>query len=310
MKVDGIKHSEWADTKFTLHLISQILGKIKLETAPQEPQWAHVGLCLTPDGFSTGMLFYKNMVFQLDVDIRNSQIHINVDGSVRSLELTSSKSIKDYFDEIMEALNSSGIHVTINPKPQEMAYQKNLNEDSTPLTFNRQQAMRGLHLFQLAQREELKFVGPLRCRKMKPQLFWGTFDVSLLIVKNKMDPFPEDKIIEKAAFDEQMIEYGFWLGDDNVDVPTFFVLPYPFIYKDLNSEALKPKEAYYDPSVSEYFLSLENAFGSDGASQPIQDFFHSSFDILSQELQWEDSDHYFIPLKMNKQKDADRTDKG
>lgn len=310
MKVDGIKHSEWADTKFTLHLISQILGKIKLETAQQEPQWAHVGLCLTTDGFSTGMLFQKNTAFQLDVDIRNSQILINVDGNVRSLELKSSKSIKDYFEEIMEALNSNGIRVTINPKPQEMAYQKNLNEDSTPLTFNRQQAMRGLQLFHLAQREQLKFVGPLRCRKVKPQLFWGTFDVSLLIVKNKMDPFPENKIIEKAAFDEQMIEYGFWLGDDKVDVPTFFVLPYPFIYKDLNFDALKPKEAYYDQSVSEYFLSLENAFSSDGAGQPIQDFFHSSFDILSRELLWADSAHYFIPLKMNKQNDADRTDKG
>ena len=308
MKVDVIKHSEWADTKFTLHLISQILGKLKLETAPQEPQWAHVGLNLTPDGFSTGLLFQKNMAFQLDVDIRNSQILINVDGNVRSVELKSSKSIKDYFEEIMEALNFSGIHVTINPKPQEMAYKENLDEDDTPLTFNQQQAMRGLHLFHLAQREQLKFVGPLRCRKMKPQLFWGTFDVSLLIVRNKMDPFPVDKIIEKAAFDEQMIEYGFWLGDGKVDVPTFFVLPYPFIYKELNDDALKPKAAYYDPSMSEYFLSLENAFRADDANQPIQDFFHSSFDILARELLWEDSAHYFIPLKMNKQNGADRTD--
>ena len=307
MKVVVIKHSEWADTKFTLHLISQILGKLKLETAQQEPQWAHVGLNLTPDGFSTGLLFQKNMAFQLDVDICNSQILINVDGNVRSLELKSAKSIKAYFDEIMEALNSTGIRVTINPKPQEMAYKKNLNEDSTPLTFDQQQAMKGLRLFHLAQREQLKFVGPLRCRKMKPQLFWGTFDVSLLIVKNKMEPFPEDKIIEKAAFDEQMIEYGFWLGDDKVDVPTFFVLPYPFIYKDLNSATLKPKEAYYDPSLSEYFLGLENAVSSNGESHAIQEFFHSSFDILTQELQWEKTSHYFIPLKMKMQKDADST---
>lgn len=49
--MDVIKHSEWADTKFTLHLLSQILGKIKLETAEQEPQWAHVTLAVTPNGF-------------------------------------------------------------------------------------------------------------------------------------------------------------------------------------------------------------------------------------------------------------------
>ncbi|MGH2318007.1 DUF5996 family protein [Planococcus sp. SE5232] len=307
MKVDIIRHTEWADTKFTLHLISQILGKIKLETAQQEPQWAHVGLNVTPDGFSTGLLFHKKAVFQLDLDIRNSQILFNVDGNVQSLELKSSKSIKDYFEEIMEALNSGGINVMINPKPQEMAYKKNLNEDNSPLTFNHKDGMRGLQLFHFALREQMRFAGPLRCRKMKPQLFWGTFDVSLLIIKDIMEPFPEDKIIEKAAFDEQMIEYGFWLGDDKVDVPTFFVLPYPFIYKDLTYPNLKPKSAYYDKKLSEYFLDLESAVRSEDPSQAIQDFFYSSFDILSNELQWEGIDHYFIPLKMNKQNGADKS---
>ncbi len=307
MKVDVIRHSEWADTKFTLHLISQILGKIKLETAQQEPQWAHVGLSVTPDGFSTGLLFQKHAVFQIDLDIRNSRILVNVDGNVQSLELISAKSIKDYFEEIMEALKNGGLDVVIHPKPQEMTYKKNLNEDSSPLTFNHRDAMRGLQLFHLALSEQLKFVGPLRCRKVKPQLFWGTFDVSLLIVKDKMEPFPEDKIIEKAAFDEQMIEYGFWLGDDKVDVPTFFVLPYPFIYRDLNYATLKPKEAYYDESLGEYFLDVESAFSSDRPSNAIQEFFHSSFEILARELQWEGSPHYFIPLKMNKQNGADKS---
>ncbi|WP_251047887.1 hypothetical protein [Planococcus sp. ISL-109] len=55
-------------------------------------------------------------------------------------------------------------------------------------------------MFQFALREQLKFVGPLRCRKMKPALFWGTFDVSLLILHGIREPFPQDKVIEKAAF--------------------------------------------------------------------------------------------------------------
>lgn len=50
-------HSEWHDTKLTLHLISQLLGKIKLKLAPPEPQWGHVSLPLTVQGFTTGLLF-------------------------------------------------------------------------------------------------------------------------------------------------------------------------------------------------------------------------------------------------------------
>ncbi|MBB5180000.1 hypothetical protein HNQ44_001424 [Planomicrobium koreense] len=305
MELDIIKHSEWKDTKFTLHLISQILGKIKLETAQQEPQWAHVTLAVTPEGFSTGLLFHSDTPFQLDLDIINSRIQINVDGDSQSVPLQPSKSIKAYFDEIFQALNSRGIMLSINPKPQEMAYTNRLNEDDAPLTFKQADAVRGLKLFHYALREQLKFVGPLRCRKVKPALFWGTFDVSLLVLHGIPEAFPLDKVIEKAAFDEHMLEYGFWLGDDNVDEPTFFVLPYPFLYKELDTSSLQPAEAYYDPAKSEFFLDLETAARSADPSGTIQAFFQTTFDILIQELDWQGCAYYFTPLDMPKQGIAD-----
>jgi hypothetical protein len=297
-----IRHSEWKDTKFTLHLISQILGKIKLERAQQEPQWAHVTLPLTPSGFTTGLLFEKEHVFQLDVDIPNSLILIQVDGKTESVIIESSKSIRDYFDEIFHKLQKHDLNVSINPKPQEMAYKQLLNEDSTPLLYHKESALKGLRLFQEAVKEQTKFIGPLRCRKVKPALFWGTFDVSMIILPGIMEPFPEDKIIEKAAFDEQMIEFGFWLGDEQVDVPSYFVLPYPFINKDLDGTSLKPEGAYFDSALSEYFLNVETIRSAGVPQKAVQDFFHSTFDILSGELGWQGCSDYFIPLEMKPQK--------
>ncbi|RLQ90092.1 DUF5996 family protein [Planomicrobium sp. Y74] len=301
MKIDVIRHSEWAGTKFTLHLISQILGKIKLETAQQEPQWAHVALDITPDGFSTGLLFTENQAFQVDTDIRNSRILINVEGDTQSISLEPSKSIKWYHDEIFSALSSRGIDLKINPKPQEMAYTTPMDEDDTPLEFDQQSAMEGLKLFQFALLEQRKFIAPMRCRKMKPALFWGTFDVSLLILPGIIEPFPEDRVIEKAAFDEQMIEYGFWLGDDQTEIPTFFVLPYPFQYNYLNSPSIKPSEAFYDETKSEYFLPLDAVAAKENPTAEIQEFFRSTFDALVDELNWQGCDYYFTPLKMKEQ---------
>lgn len=302
MKVDVIHHSEWAETKFTLHLLSQILGKIKLETAQQEPQWAHVTLDITPDGFGTGILFATDQVFQLEVDIRNSRITVNVDGEIQIIELKSGKPMKKYYEEIFSALHSRGIQAVINTKPQEMEYAIPLDEDETPMEFDQPSAMRGLKLFQFALLEGMKFVAPLRCRKMKPALFWGTFDVSLLILPGILEPFPEDRTIEKAAFDEQMIEYGFWLGDPETDIPTFFVLPYPFLYKELDSSQVEPSEAYFDETKSEFFLRLDQVWEKENPGDSIQSFFHTTFDVLKDELKWEGCDYYFIPLKMAEQK--------
>ncbi|TVP86058.1 MAG: hypothetical protein EA344_03985 [Alkalicoccus sp.] len=297
-----IRHAEWKDTKFTLHLISQIMGKIKLERAHQEPQWAHVTLPLTPSGFTTGLLFEQDHVFQLDVDIANSLILIHVDGKTESVIIKSSKSIRDYFEEIFQKLHMHDVTVSINPKPQEMAYKQLLNEDSTPLSFHKESALKGIRLFKEAVREQSKFIAPLRCRKVKPALFWGTFDVSMIILPGIMEPFTEDKVIEKAAFDEQMIEFGFWLGDEQVDVPSYFVLPYPFINKELDDTSLKPEGAFFDSTLSEYFLNMETIRADRVPEKAVQDFFHSTFDILSRELGWQGCSDYFIPLNMKPQK--------
>ncbi|MDN7246498.1 DUF5996 family protein [Planococcus shenhongbingii] len=296
-----LKHSEWKDTKLTLQLLSQILGKIRLEAAPQEPQWAHVMLALTPDGFSTGLLYYENHVFQVDVDIRSSTVSINVDGHTHSTHLRNGTPIRMYYDFIFRSLRQHQISITINPRPQEMNVKTLLNEDMIHNVYEPLQALRGLELFHFAFREEMKFIGPLRCRKVKPGLFWGTFDVSAIIVQNISEPFPEDKIIEKAAFDEQFIEYGFWLGDERTDEPSFFVLPYPFLNKDLNKLSLEPEEAFYDQEASEYFLTAQAVFDSPAPSKAVQQFFHTTFDILADELKWEGRDYFETPLLMKSQ---------
>ncbi|PSL41415.1 hypothetical protein B0H99_10298 [Planomicrobium soli] len=296
-----IRYSEWKDTKTTLHLLSQILGKIRLEVAHQEPQWAHVMLPLTADGFSTGLLYSENHMFQVDVDVRNSALHVQVDGKKKSIGLKNGTPIKSYYEFTFQTLEQFGVPVSIYPKPQEMSIQVPLDQDTEHSTYIPEDALRGLELFHFAVQEELKFVGPLRCRKVKPGLFWGTFDISAIIIQNISEPFPLDKVIEKAAFDEQFIEYGFWLGDDKVEVPSFFVLPYPFLYKDMNAASLEPEEAYYDQEVSEYFLNMEAVLASSDASNHVQRFFHTTFDILSAELKWENCDYYRNPLLMKSQ---------
>ncbi|WP_214763457.1 DUF5996 family protein [Exiguobacterium sp. s141] len=289
-----IRHSEWADTKLTLHLVSQILGKIKLGLAPQEPQWAHVTLPLTVNGFSTGPLWSGETLFEIDVDVAAGIITVHVESNRAMFPLEDGKSLKTYYMEIIGTLQASGIRLTLNPKTQEMRELRYLDRDVAPLAYDADAALKGVRLFQYAAREQARFLAPLRCRKVKPALFWGTFDVSSMIVYGKFEPFPEDKLIEKTAFDEHMIEFGFWLGDASVDVPMFFILPYPFQYSELASDRIQPADAYYDANMSECFLSLEKV----DRSSDIQAFFRTSLDLLSEQLGWEGCAHYFLPLDM------------
>ncbi|WP_027965005.1 DUF5996 family protein [Halalkalibacillus halophilus] len=295
-----LKHSEWKDTKFTIHLLSQIVGKIKLETAPQQPQWGHVTLPLTATGFTTGLLMIEGKSIQIDIDLQENQLRLYANGNTHECALEDGKTIKTYYNYIFDKLSTEGIDIKINRNPQEMNYHTPFDQNTDTKTYNPTHAKEGLRIFQTAYHEMTQFISPFRCRKLMPALFWGTFDVSMLILHGIREPFPEDKVIEKAAFDEQFIEFGFWLGDEQVDHPTFFVLPYPFQFKELQVSNLKPNEAYFSPEQGEFFLGIEKG-DKLHSSQDIQSFLYTSYKIVIDELGWEGCDYYEIPLDMPKQ---------
>ncbi len=131
--MDMLRHSEWADTKLTLHLVSQIMGKLKLALAPQQPQWAHVTLPLTVRGFSTGPLFSGETLFEVEVDVFASVITVRIETDTTVTPLEIGTSIHTYYEAILEPLRAAGVTVTINPKSQEMRDTWWLDRDETPL---------------------------------------------------------------------------------------------------------------------------------------------------------------------------------
>lgn len=287
----------------TLQLISQILGKIKLEYATQEPQWAHVILDITPGGFSTGLLKHNSSYFEIKADLIKNLITIKTKDKDRNVKLENGKSIRQYYQEIMKTAADAGLKLSIHTKPQEMDWKTPFEDDLEHHHYNQDTARKILKYFQFAWDVEQEFIGPLRQRKVYPGLFWGTFDVACILVYNKFKAFPDDsKVIERAAFDEHMVEFGFWLGDDNFENPTFFTLPYPFVEGvELEVDDSFPKGSYFSSDMAEYLYEIEDGIDETEASKVIQ-FMEASCKKSMEYLEWENTGHYFKKLKMEKNK--------
>ncbi|QTQ08218.1 hypothetical protein J9174_00615 [Macrococcoides canis] len=293
--------NEWKEEKETLQLVSQILGKHKLATAFQEPQWAHVVLDITAQGFSTGLLHFEDKHYQIDVNLLQHKIIVIVEDELHEIALQDGTTIKSYYLQIKEFLKEHGVHPEINTKPQEMSITIPFEQDETHHHYNETSAQSALRLMQIAYRAESAFINPLRARKVKPGLFWGTFDVSCILLYNEHVPFPDpSKVIERAAFDESMIEFGFWFGDDKFEGPTFFVLPYPFANRNFECTHHFPEGSYYDESMAEFILPL-NDLSTDDA-QILKQFFTASYESFKDYLEWENCEHYHKPLSMEENK--------
>lgn len=287
----------------TLQLISQILGKIKLEYAAQEPQWAHIVLDITPRGFSTGLLKCNGTHFEIEVDLIRSKIVIKTEENDTDIKLVNGKTISEYYQEIISTTAAAGLPLSIHTKPQEMETKTPFEDDVGHHHYNESVARQILKWFQFAWDAEQEFIAPFRQRKVYPGLFWGTFDVSCIVIYNEFEPFPDDsKVIERAAFDEHMIEFGFWLGDDKYEHPTFFTLPYPFVEGvELETDDSFPPESYFSSEMAEYLYEMKDGFDQAQPGEVIR-FLEASCRKSFEYLEWENTDHCFVELKMEKNK--------
>ena len=294
-----LKYNEWKDEQQTLQLITQILGKYKLACNYQAPQWEHLTLTITSEGYTTGLMYYGEKYFSISINLLDDQIEVRVNDEMTTFPLKDGKTIQDYYEQITGTVKQYDIQAELNKVPQEMNTTTPFDEDTEHHHYDHDKEVKALRLMQYANRALERFVNPLRARIEGPGLFWGTFDISAIVVYNEMyETFKPYQVIEYGCFDERFVEFGFWFGDDNFEGPSFFVLPYPFVDSDFEYEGKLPEGAYFDQQLTEFVYELKQ--GDLAELDVIDETFKRGFDIFSKHQGWEGTDHYTIPLRMPK----------
>jgi hypothetical protein len=145
-----------------------------------------------------------------------------------------------------------------------------------------------------------KFASAYRGKKFMPQYFWGTFDTTGVLFAGKEAPWQGEGIIEEGAFDEQMMELGFWPGDEAFDDPAFYVLTYPFPQKDYTDMGIRPDKAWFSTEKSEFFFKLSDVLAYDDPDGALQEFLKSGYEIFTRGEGWPSLDWYEKPLLYGK----------
>lgn len=290
-------YSEWADTAQTIHMTVQMMGKVKLAVMPSQPEWNHTLLQPTPSGYTTGLIPHGDTSFEILLDIEASRVVARcTTGRAADYPLGGERSISEYYGHFLDMLAYIGHSVKISKTPQEVVNTTPFDRQTEPLAYDASAARDYFDVSIFAHNALLSFASAYRGKKIMPSLFWGTFDNTTVLFSGAERPFAGEGIIEKVAFDEQMIEFGFWPGDPKVDEPSFFVLPYPFLEKDLSGSHVTPAEAYYSHEKKEFFLPLKDVLRHENPSQVVTKFCHDTFDVITKAEGWENVDWFVKPL--------------
>jgi hypothetical protein len=288
----GLAFENWKDTLATVHMWTQMVGKIRLREMPWLNHSWHVTLYVSATGLSTGSMPYKDGVFQIDFDFIHHVLHITTSrGSVARVELYP-RSVADFYRELFEKLESVEIDASIYASPNEIDPAIPFEKDETHCAYDRER----MHDFYLAlvkvhnvfTRFRAGFTG--KCSPV--HFFWGAFDLAVTRFSGRRAPVHPGgapnipAVIMQEAYSHEVSSCGFWPGNDQFPHPVFYSYCYP-TPAEFASQPVKPAEAFYSAEMGEFLLLYEVVQRSDDPQEVLMQFLKSTYEAAANTGHWD-----------------------
>lgn len=284
--------AEWHATLATLHLWTQIVGKIRMELTPWINHSWGVPLYITSRGLTTSLIPYGARSFQLSFDFVDHQLFLSVtDGQTRSVPLQP-QSVADFYGAVMAALAELDIEVTIHTLPNELPDPIPFDEDRTHDTYDPDHAAalwRALvHSHRVFTAFRARYIG-----KVSPiHFFWGSFDLALTRFSGRSAPPHPGGIphlpdaVAREAYSHEVSSCGFWPGTAEAPDPIFYAYAYPTPdgYKDA---AVRPEGAFWLDALGEFALPYDVVRASDTPDATLMEFLESTYRAAADLAGWE-----------------------
>ena len=277
--------AEWADTYATLHMWTQIVGKIALaQSPPLNHSWG-VALQVTPRGVSTRPLPHGARMFMLEFDFVDHHLAIAVsDGARRTLPLTP-RSVADFYRVVMATLAEMQLPVRIWTMPVEVANPIPFDQDTVHASYEPEYANRVWRILVQAERvlssARCLFVG-----KCSPaHFFWGGFDLALTRFSGRAAPDRDGPAFMREAYSHEVISHGFWPGGGLVQEPSFYAYAAP-VPAGLEEMPVQPPAAYYHPELGEYLLPYDAMRTSPDPDRALRAFIDSTYEQAAKLANW------------------------
>jgi hypothetical protein len=279
--------AEWETTRATLHMWTQMAGKVRLALAPLVNHWWSVVLYVNSRGLTTSAIPYEDRAFEIQFDFLKHVLEIKVcDGAVRTLALAP-RSVADFYREFMDALASLGIRVKIWPMPVEIPNPIRFDEDRVHASYDPEAA----HRFWRALVSVNSIFNEFRSRfigKSSPvHFFWGSFDLAVTRFSGRRAPErPGADKMTREAYSHEVSSVGFWPGTEGVIDAAFYAYAAPEP-AGFSGARIRPAAAFYDKKMSEFFLPYEEVRRSANPRDTLLDFAQSTYEAAASLGNWD-----------------------
>jgi Family of unknown function (DUF5996) len=282
----ALPYDEWRETRNTLHMYVQVIGKLRLALSPFEPQWGHVPFYLTARGLTTSTIPVGDRAIDVEFELTTHELVVrSSDGGMERRPLGGA--VADFYANVLRMLGRLDVDVTISVLPSEVSDPIPFPDDRVHGTYVKEHGGRFFRVLSLVDAVMKEHRARFRGRTTPVQFYWGTFDLALTRYSGRAVEPPLDRgIIARLGGDAEAICCGWWPGDERVRYPAFFAYGYP-APAGINSFSVKPEAAAWSQSAGEFLLPYDAVRSAADPRGAIHDFLDSTYAVAAELLKWD-----------------------
>lgn len=273
-----LPYSEWKETLDTLHLFTQIIGKIRLALMPMQVEWGQIPFSLTSRGITSDRMPVETGSLDITFDFITHEIFFKAsNGTSQSFSLRDI-SVAEFYRKVFMVLNEFGIEIKINPMSVEMQVPVKMDTDEVHKTYDEHAVRKWWEILILTGNVFTKFRTRFSGKMSPVNLWWGSFDLAITFFSiGQCETQPGTDLLNRVAMDTGQITIGFWPGSDDFPEPAFFgyTFPKPEGYE---ISVMKPSEAFWSDEKGEFFLKYDDLLKSSDREKTLTEFCQSIFD--------------------------------
>ena len=286
MSWPALPYEEWRETRDTLHMYTQVVGKLRLALSPFEPEWGHVPLYVTARGLTTSPIPVGERTFDADFDFIAHDLVLRAsDGITERRPLGGA--VADFHADVLRMLRRMDIEATITPLPSEVSDPIPFPEDRTHDTYIPEHANRFFQVLSRVDSVLKEHRARFRGKVTPVQFYWGTFDLAVMRFSGRAVEPPKDQgIIRRVSGDAEGICAGWWPGDVHRPDPAFYAYGYP-APAGIERASIAPDSAAWSDAAGEFLLPYDAARTSPDPRRAVHEFTDSTYAAAAELMGWD-----------------------
>jgi hypothetical protein len=277
----------WQDTYATLHMWTQVVGKVRLALSPRVNHWWEVPLYVNARGLTTSAIPYGDGIFEVQFDFIEHELIVQTSwGSSKTIALRP-QTVADFYAEFMSALRSLGIEVKIWTMPCEVPNPVRFESDTQHASYDPEYAHRFWQILILCDSVFEEFRSRFIGKDSPVHFFWGSFDLCVTRFSGRRAP---ERVgadpITREAYSHEVISAGFWPGGGEIKGPAFYAYAAPEP-PGFGAQSVQPATALYHPQLKEFLLMYDDVRRAPSPRQALLSFLQSTYEAGANLARWD-----------------------